>query len=357
MRIIQIIDSLNAGGAEKMAVNYANILADKIDFSGLIATRKQGDLKHLLDPKVNYLFLNKKNIFDLKAVLKLKSFCKINKIEIIQAHSSSYFICCLIKILLPTIKIIWHDHNGGVVPRRQGQIYIQIFSIFFAGIISVNQELKNWALKNLICKNVIYLSNFSVAAVSEKKETILKGIDGKRILCLANLRFQKNHLMLVKVANILKQSHPEWTFHFVGKDFNDQYSEVLKSKIIENNLHKSIYLYDSRQDIEHIIFQSDICVFSSISEGLPVSLLEYGLQKKPVLSTRVGEIQYILKDGINGFLVPIDEVQQFYIQLLKLIENQDIRINFGNELFITINKNHGQQTVISNYLNWIKTIN
>ena len=42
MRIVQLIDSLDAGGAERMAVNYANALSEKITFSGLVATRKEG---------------------------------------------------------------------------------------------------------------------------------------------------------------------------------------------------------------------------------------------------------------------------------------------------------------------------
>ncbi len=37
MRVVQIIDSLEAGGAERMAVNYANALSKNIEFSGLIA--------------------------------------------------------------------------------------------------------------------------------------------------------------------------------------------------------------------------------------------------------------------------------------------------------------------------------
>ena len=42
MRIVQLIDSLEAGGAERMAVNYANELAGQIDFSGLVVSRKEG---------------------------------------------------------------------------------------------------------------------------------------------------------------------------------------------------------------------------------------------------------------------------------------------------------------------------
>ena len=99
MRIVQIIDSLEVGGAEKMAINYANALAKRIDFSGLIATRKEGDLKREIESNVDYLFLNKKNTIDFKAVFQLKTYCKKNKVEIVQPHSSSYFIAFFLLLL------------------------------------------------------------------------------------------------------------------------------------------------------------------------------------------------------------------------------------------------------------------
>lgn len=60
MRIVQIIDSLETGGAERMAVNYANALSEKIEFSGLIASRKEGLLLNQIDKNVSYLFLKKR---------------------------------------------------------------------------------------------------------------------------------------------------------------------------------------------------------------------------------------------------------------------------------------------------------
>ena len=57
MRILQVIDSFDVGGAEKMAINYANALAEKIEFSGIVATRKEGELKSQISPKVSSYFL------------------------------------------------------------------------------------------------------------------------------------------------------------------------------------------------------------------------------------------------------------------------------------------------------------
>ncbi len=106
MRIVQIIDSLEIGGAEKMAVNYANALARKIEFSGLVATRAEGNLKNQLDNAVSYLFLNRKKTVDFGAVLRLKKYCKENQVDYLQPHSSSYFIAVLLKMIYPKIQIL-----------------------------------------------------------------------------------------------------------------------------------------------------------------------------------------------------------------------------------------------------------
>ena len=112
MRIIQIVDSLEAGGTERMAVNYANILVDKIEFSGLVTTRKEGSLLHQIDAKVSYLFLDKKRQLDFGALFRLRSFVLKNKVTHIHAHSTSFFLAFLLKIIHPSVKLIWHYHYG-----------------------------------------------------------------------------------------------------------------------------------------------------------------------------------------------------------------------------------------------------
>ena len=357
MRILQVIDSLEIGGAEKMSVNFANALASCNHFSGLIATRKEGRLKSQIDEKVHYLFLDKKRVFDFKALLKMRRYCVTNKVEVLQAHSSSFFLACLLKIILPHLKIIWHDHNGvGNIPKKDGTVYIQLLSVFFSGIISVNQQLKYWAKKKLFCKKIIYLPNFTIptAFSATSETTTLYGNEGKRILCLANLRHQKNHFLLIEVAKQLKQNFPDWTIHFVGKDFQDDYSSKLKELVVQYDLSQTVYYYGSREDVDHIIYQCEIAVFSSNSEGLPVALLEYGLQNKAVLSTKVGEIPMIIQDGVNGFLVDVKDSDSFYDCLEKLIKDDVLRKDFGHRLNQVIRANHSQEKVINDYMKWLK---
>ena len=100
MRIVQIIDSLEAGGAERMAVNYANGLADRIEFSGLVVTRKEGALFDQIDTRVSYFYLDRKKVFDFKTLVKLRKYVIRNRVEILHAHGTSFFIATVLKLFI-----------------------------------------------------------------------------------------------------------------------------------------------------------------------------------------------------------------------------------------------------------------
>lgn len=353
MRILQLIDSLEAGGAEKMAVNYANALVDSIDFSGLIATRKEGMLKQQINEKVNYLFLKKSRTIDFKAISKLYNYCKKNQISHIQAHSSSYFMALFVKIFIPKLKIIWHIHNGNFTNKSFSNIQlIKFYSFFFHKIISVNKEINSFVFKN-ISKNSIYLQNFSI---SNKilKFTSLKGFEYNKILQIANLKHPKNHLFTINIAKEIILRFPNWTFHLVGKDFNNDYSNELKTRIKSLNLENHVFIYGSKSDIENIISQADICILTSESEGLPVALIEYGMQKKPVVATAVGEIPNMIINQKNGYLAPSNNVDVFVDCLSNLIQDDKLRLQLGSEFYHTIERDFSEKNIIQNYLKFIK---
>lgn len=354
MRIIQIIDALEAGGAERMAVNYANALAEKIDFSGLVATRKQGPLLNQINSTVAYLFLNKKSAFDIQSILRLRKFVIANKVEIVQAHSTSFFTAFLIKFYCPKIKLIWHDHYGdSEFLSNRPSVALRAVLPFFNGIIAVNQHLRNWAEQKLHFKNVIYLPNFSVAENGVAEPTSLNGTPGKRIVSLANLRLQKNHFLLLDVAKKIKISHPDWTFHLVGKDFEDDYSKKIKKLIFDNDLNNTVFVYGSRQDVKNILEQATVCILTSQSEGLPVALLEYGLYEKPAVVSSVGEIPLVIENGVNGFLAENGSVQMFYDAVVTLMENEALRNDFGKGLHKTIQNTYSEKAVLFHYFSWI----
>lgn len=347
MRVLQIIDSLAAGGAERMAVNYANALAEKITFSGLIATRKEGILKSQINSEVPYLFLNKQKSLDFKAIFKLRDFIVKNNVDIIHAHSSSFFTAVLVKLTFPKIKIIWHDHYGSRVKESAKQNKVLIcMSVFFSSIFVVNLQLKEWSMKNMKCSKIIFIPNFATFENESAQITYLKGTAGKRIVFLANLKNPKNHILILKAFYELKLNELDWSLHLIGKDYFDSYSDIIKNFVKSYSLENRVHLYGDKNDIKFILSQASIGVLSSTEEGFPVTLLEYALENLPVVSTNVGYCSSIIKDGFNGLLFNPSSDSEVKNQLLKLVENDLLKKMLGDNFKQSVMKDYSKEVVI-----------
>jgi glycosyltransferase involved in cell wall biosynthesis len=349
MRVVQIIDSLELGGAERMAINYANALSKNIDFSGLITTRKEGGLRDQISYDVAYLFLQRKKSVDLNAVFRLRKYLVKNKIDIIHAHSSSFFIAVLVKLTLPRIKIFWHDHYGSRSNEtKKENMFLVFLSTFFSSIFVVNLQLKEWNEKNMNCSNVIFIPNFTNSQnVSEHNQiTELQGLDGKRIVFLANLKNPKNHLLILKAYTDLKLFECGWTLHLIGRDYFDSYSEKLKNFIKSCCLEDHIYLYGEKNDIKNILSQASVGVLASTQEGFPVTLLEYALENVAVVSTNVGYCSLLIQNEVDGLLFdPFSELE-VKNQLKKIVGNEVLRNTLAGKFKKSVLKNYSEESVI-----------
>ncbi|MGZ8510601.1 MAG: glycosyltransferase [Chitinophagaceae bacterium] len=92
-----------------------------------------------------------------------------------------------------------------------------------------------------------------------------------------------------------------------------------------------------RRDIDHINAGSDIIVLTSFNEGTPVSLIEAQSAGKPVVSTRVGGIEDVVKENETGLLSDINDTVMFCNNLLRMTEDKELRCKFGKagEQYVT----------------------
>jgi len=353
MRVIQIIDSLDAGGAERIAVGYCNMLSEKITFSGLVTTRREGALKSQIAGAVNYLFLEKKSIFDFKSVFRLRTFVKNNKVAIIHAHGTSFFIAGLLKLVYPRVKIVWHEHYGARARQSIVANSVLFFcSFLFHTVFVVNHELEKWVKTKLPVKRVYFIPNFATLD-NNSSQTLLKGKKGMRIVCLANLKNPKNHIIVLQAFEHVLKKYPDYSLHFVGKDYDDAYSLGLKSFVYKNGLDRSVFFYGSKDDISAILLQANIGVLASTEEGFPVTLLEYGLAKLAVVTTNVGHCSVIVTHNTSGLLFSPDNAVQLEKELIRMIENPDIANQFAqhlhDEVLFRYSKENITEIIMSKY--------
>lgn len=345
MKVLQLIDSLNPGGAERMAVNYANLLQSNYVESHICVTREEGLLKDGIGPKVYYAFLRKKTTLDIPAIIRLRNYIKAHKIDIIHAHSTSFFLATIIKISYPNVRMIWHDHYGNseFLNDRKTTI-LKYCSKYFDGIISVNTKLKNWSLQYLKCNKVFKINNFVTGKSQGSFEVKIKGDSSAfKIICVANLRPQKDHETLLKAFEFLVVKF-NMSLHLIGNDPKTIYSERLIERIKTSPFEKNIFYYGSQKDVFSFLEQCDIGVLSSNSEGLPLSLLEYGVAELAVLTTNVGQCANVLNG--NGRLVPPGDSEMLANEILFYFNNEAQRNMDAHNLKKHIVSNYSEQSTL-----------
>ena len=216
----------------------------------------------------------------------------------------------------------------------------------------VNTKLKAWAKKNLHVKSSAFLANFAVLNATDPI-TNLRGKNGKRIVCLANLRPQKDHITLLKAFQIVFDIHSDWTLHLIGHDFEDDYSHSVKRYIKKEALEQNVFIYGSCPDIDYILSQATIGVLSSKSEGLPLALLEYGLAELPVIATNVGDCNKVISNKDEGILVEPKNEKALAEALLTFINDLDLKRhvakNLKNKIVSNFSKSSTMETLTNIY--------
>ncbi|MBA4147186.1 MAG: glycosyltransferase [Verrucomicrobia bacterium] len=347
--VMQITDTLSPGGLERMAVNLANSLPPKQYRSHLCITRQTGSLEKEVSPDVMTLSLSRRGRFDLEAIRKLSRYLCDHQIHILHAHGTSLFIGVAASLLRRQIKLIWHDHYGRFETEERKAAVYRFAAKRTAGIISVTEPLAAWAREKLGIRSerVWYVSNFASfsdgAAVGACK---LPGKVGFRIVCVANLRPEKNHLNLLHAFGRVVRNVPDAHLLLVGAANDPKCLARLKETIEQLNLCQSVTWLGSRTDVQGILKNCDIGVLSSSSEGLPLALIEYGMAGLPAVATNVGECGAVLDQGRVGLLVPPSSPDTLAHALLLLLRSAKMRKEFSNSFSRRVAEHYSADSVL-----------
>lgn len=344
MKILHLIDSLNPGGAERMAVSYVNVLAEQGVEAHLWATREEGLLKGTLKPEVHYRFLKRKGPVGFKALFAASRQIKKENIRLIHAHSTSWFFGTLLKWLNPSVKLVWHDHYGSrYLSDKQLNKTLIYCSRYFDRTFAVNRDLVHWHHTHLKQSQNEYIPNF-VISPSRKFLADSKNNTSKIIVCVANLRKPKNHHLLIQAFANVHKIAPEWKLQLIGKQIADAYSDSLQELINHYSLEGVVTLFGEQGDIYNRLQYATIGVLSSDMEGLPMTILEYALAGLPVVTTDVGFCGEVIQE--NGKLVPPGDAEALASALLEYIQQPQLRQNDARLLKQHVLKHYTEAAVM-----------
>jgi glycosyltransferase involved in cell wall biosynthesis len=161
--------------------------------------------------------------------------------------------------------------------------------------------------------------------------------DDWNILYFGTLVRKKGSLELPLIFNEVYKKNRKAKLLIVGKDSIDKQTgntsvwammkEMFDAEAFQSVEYKGSVSYD---DINTYIKSAALCVFPTFAEALPVSWIEAMAMNKAIVASNIGWSTEIIEDGVDGFLVHPKEHETFARRIVEVLEDQDLRINFGN---------------------------
>lgn len=321
--VMHLTDTLDAGGLERVAVNFVNLLPRDCFRPFLCTTRRDGILNELIEEDVGRISLGRNRRFDVSAIVRLAGFIEKHEIKILHAHGSALLIAVLASLLPPFPKVIWHNHYGALATKKRSAFPYWLLARRVSIVLAVNEELEAWSRRRLgmPAERVLFLRNFICDGLADDPAPDLPGTKGKRIVCVANLRPQKDHLSLVRALAVVVNALPEAVLLLIGATTDSFQVQAVKEEIARYGLNDNVHILGSRQDVPEILAGCDVGVLSSASEGLPLSLIEYGMAGLATVATNVGQCAEVLDNGRVGVLVESGRPELLARALLDRLED------------------------------------
>ncbi len=351
-RILHLVDSLDVGGTERVAVNLSNLFARAGHQVVLCTTRRDGPLAGAVDERVERLCLERRFRFQPGPLRRLLRAVDELGIDVIHAHSTSLFLAVAARRLRPRLKVVWHDHFGrSMTHERRPWLYRRARP---DAVVSVNRRLRQWASHGRVqsADRLHYLPNFSPpSSVSPRLTRPLPGNpDAIRITIAANLRPQKGHEVLLDAFALARAADPRLELMVCGDGSDERYSQSLEQRSHELGLERWTHFLGNRNDLEAVLAASHIGVLSSHSEGLPLALLEYGRAGLPVVTTDVGDCAEVLDNGSCGYLVAPGDAPALACALLHLAQTPEQRDTLGRSLSARVASHYGPESTLDKLL-------
>jgi len=150
----------------------------------------------------------------------------------------------------------------------------------------------------------------------------------------ANLRPIKRADILIRAFSMISERHPDTRLVLVGSHHNPsprgcsmlEYLQALAGRL--GVLERVIFI-GSVDNAEPYISQFTVGVLCSESEGFSNSLIEYMQAGLPVICTDTGGNGELIEDGINGFLVPVGDVDRLADRLVKVLSDSAMARRLG----------------------------
>ena len=348
MRVAQLVETLGAGGAQRLAVGIAETLSIRGHESLVVALSAEGPLREIMPTGVELHDLGFArggggSVGDLLALpgayLRLESLLKRRGVEVLQTHLPGANYCGLLLArrgicrVYPTVHNTREFEYGNTRNRWRGRWRRRAYRGMLdrcAAMIAVSTGVRDAMLEELgltavppdrfhVVPNAVRvpgpLTDNESAAV---RADLAIPQDAILVLAIGRMTEQKNFGDLLNVLAALDSSVPDWRCLIAGD--GPLYGDLVQA-VAAKGLSGKVLLPGQVSGIERMLGTADIFCMPSLWEGRPLALLEAMAAGLPVVAYGIEGVAELVEDGVVGYLCEPGDVASFGRALNGLLAN------------------------------------
>lgn len=324
MKIVLVAYLHGNGGAERQIIMLSNEMAEK-GHEVHLAVLAENNVKYPISPKVQVHICTEQTGGTFKKIrhryLVLKElFHDISPEITIHYWLQSVYLTAFMPKQLRG-KIIYSERGDPGDREYHGVLsMMRWFAFRYTDAFVFQSEGARDFFGNHVKTRSIVIHN-SVSVPVDKYLELPKYRE-KRIVSVGRLHQQKNQRLLINAFSKVSPKFPEYRLEIYG---DGELKEELTQLIDEIGLADKIILKGTSNAIFDCIYNASLFVLTSDFEGMPNALMEAMALGLPCISTdcRPGGARTLIKDGENGYIVPIGDMEILANTMESLLKNKE----------------------------------
>jgi glycosyltransferase involved in cell wall biosynthesis len=322
MRIVEVLNTFEIGGAERMALNLGLALLDRGHEPCFYCIAGDGELSTEARQRgIVVKNFRKAPGISLSTVVSMARALINDRPDVVHSHNPAAHYYAAVAALIARVPVVINTRHSPISSRgsEYRERYFKWLLPLTDQVVFVSEQARSaiandWkdpGAQSKICviPNGIPVSNFrsKQAHPGSRSPSITFGTVGR-------LAPVKGHDILLQAFSKVAEKAPMARLRIVGSGMRES---ALRQQCLLLALSDRVSIEPATDDVARVLSEIDVFVISSLSEGLPLVVLEAMAAGLPIVSTRVGGIPEVVPEGQVGWFCPPGDADALADRLLE----------------------------------------